>query len=355
MAYGTLSTLDTLASIRQSVVEFGEDSAWASIQAALDAHNRQVQNMMGSLVERSTDVRRAYGTSDTGVMDEMDQWGSPDAQKITAGVAVDFPLRRYGASKQWTLQWMRSNTVAQLAAEVSALMDADRLNMQRQVKRAVYLPTNTTFVDKLGTGANGYPAGITLNIKAFVNNDGANLPVGPNGEVFATSHTHYLGASSLTATAVQSLVTTVQEHYNSGSPKLYISQTDEAAFRALTGFVAYLDPRLTINANTNQATVRLDLANLYDRAIGLFGAAEVWIKPWAIANYIFCFIDGQPVPLVMRVPMFEGLSDLQPVYEDERYPLHARTWERQFGISVWNRTNGGVLYFANSTYAAPTI
>lgn len=350
MAYGTLSTLDTLASIRQSVVQFGEDTAWVSIQAALDAHNRQVQDMLGTLVEQTTDTRRAYGTSDAGVMDEMDQWGLPDAQKITAGVTVDFPLRRYGASKQWTRQWMMSNTVAQLAAEIAALMDSDRLNFQKQVKRAIFLPTNTSFVDKLGN-----PANITLNVKAFVNNDGAGLPVGPNGEVFATSHTHYLGSATLTAAAVASLVLTVQEHYNSGTPKLYISQTDEAAFRALTGFVAYLDPRLTINANANQAMQRVDLSNLYDRAIGLFGAAEVWIKPWAIANYIFAFIDGQPAPLAERVPTFPGLSDLAPTFDDERYPLRARSWERQFGIGVWNRTNGAVLNFSNASYTAPSI
>jgi hypothetical protein len=63
-------------------------------------------------------------------MDEMDQWGQSDAQKISGrAVTVDFPLRRYGNSLQWTRQWMISNTVEQLAAEVSAIMDADRSNL----------------------------------------------------------------------------------------------------------------------------------------------------------------------------------------------------------------------------------
>src|SRR5687768_10568276 len=137
MAYGTLSTLDTLSSIRQTVIEYGEDNAWGAVEAALRAHNAQVQEMLGTLVERTTDVRRGYGTADAKTMDELDQWGLPDAQKITAGAAIDFPLRRYGNSLQWTRQWMMSNTVSQLAAEVSSIMDADRLNFQRQVKRAV--------------------------------------------------------------------------------------------------------------------------------------------------------------------------------------------------------------------------
>jgi hypothetical protein len=292
MAYGTLSTLDTLASIRQSVIAFGEDRAWQSISAALDSHNAQFNEMLGTLVDRTSDARRSYGTGDVKVMDELDQWGQSDAQKISAAQTVDFPLRRYGNSLQWTRQWMISNTVAQLAAEVSGIMDADRSNLLRQVKRAVYIPTNTTFIDKLGV-----PANVSLAVKAFANNDGSGYPVGPNGEVFATSHQHYLANATLTAAVATNLVTAVQEHYNSGTPVIVINSADEAAWRALTGFVAYVDPRITLNANANQPLQRLNFANTYNREIGLYGAAVVRIKPWALANYAFAYIEGQEPPL----------------------------------------------------------
>lgn len=348
MAYGTLSSLDTLAAIRQSVAQFGEDRAWASIEVALAARNQQVADLKSTLVEVSTDQQRAYGGGDVKSMVELDQWGLPDSQKITAGVTVGFPLRRYGNTLQWTRQWMMSNSVAQLAAEVQAIMDADAANILRAIKVAVFTSTSATFVDKLGL-----PAGVSLPLKPFLNNDSLAVPVGPNGEVFATSHNHYIGSATLTAAAVTSLIVTVQEHYNSGTPVLYISQTDEAAFRALTGFVADVDVRVHQSTTANYAA-SLDMANLYDRRIGVFGAAEVWIKPWMIANYIFCYIQGAPVPLVMRVPPNE-LANLQLMFQDDRHPLYAQGYERQFGISAWNRTNGAVLYFANATYAIPTI
>lgn len=350
MAYGTLSSLDSLAAVRQSVAEYGEDRAWDSIGAALEARNRMVRDMESTLMERTTDTQRAYGTGDTKSMVELDQWGLPDAQKITAGVTVGFPLRRYGNTLQWTRQFMMSNTVAQLAAEVQGILDADRAGIITAAKRAIFTSTNATFVDKLGN-----PANVSLALKAFVNNDGASLPVGPNGETFATSHTHYLGSATLTAAAVTNLVTTVQEHYNQGVPMLYISQTDETAFRALTGFVAYTDARIIQPTTATVGREPLDIANLYDRPIGLFGAAEVWIKPWMIANYIFAYVEGAPKPLVMRQPPFAGLGDLQLLYEDDRHPLYARGYERQYGVGVWNRVNGAVLYFANATYAIPTI
>jgi hypothetical protein len=141
MAYGTLSTLDTLASIRRACRLRRGPRLGLDLSRARFAQ-RPVQEMLGTLVERTTDARRSYGTGDVKVMDEMDQWGQSDAQKISAAVTVDFPLRRYGNSLQWTRQWMISNTVAQLAAEVAAIMDADRSNLIKQVKRAVYTPTN---------------------------------------------------------------------------------------------------------------------------------------------------------------------------------------------------------------------
>jgi hypothetical protein len=49
------------------------------------------------------------------------------------------------------------------------------------------------------------------------------------------------------------------------------------------------------------------------------------------------------------------LGDLQLVFDDERYPLRAKTWERQFGVGVWQRQGGAVLDFGHGSYTAPTI
>jgi hypothetical protein len=245
---------------------------------------------------------------------------------------------------------MVSNTVAQLAAETAAMMDADKVTLIRNIKRAVYIPTNYTFIDKLGV-----PANISLAVKAFANNDGSGYPLGPNGEVFATSHTHYIATATLTVAGVNSLITAVQEHYNSGTPVIVINSADEAGWRALTGFVAYVDPRLTLNSNANQPYTRVNFANTYNREIGLFGAAVVRIKPWALANYAFCYIEGQAAPLVMRVPLADELATLGLEYEDDRLPLRAKSWQRQYGIGVWQRVGGAVLEFNNAAYQTPTV
>ena len=351
MAFGTYSTLDVLESNQQSVIEYGVNNVWQSFTVTLAAHNRTMADMSGDLWVPSTDTRRAYGGGDTQVMQESDQFGAPAAQKISAGITVDLPLRRFVIGAQWSRQAFEMMSVAQLTADFTAKMSADRLNLINGAKRALFTATNYSFVDYLGR-----PAGVTLNVKALVNNDGSALPVGPNGETFATSHTHYLANATLTAAVLTNLVTTVQEHYNSGTPVIIINQADEAAVRALAGFSAIADVRLIQPGGGTAVYARgtLDVANLYDRQIGLFGAAEVWVKPWGIANYALCYMRGQ-TPLVMRQPIFGPAGDFRLVADNDGYPMFGQAFERQVGFGVWQRTAAAVLYFAGGAYVSPTI
>jgi hypothetical protein len=99
----------------------------------------------------------------------------------------------------------------------------------------------------------------------------------------------------------------------------------------------------------------LDVANLYDRRIGLFGAAEVHVRPWAIAGYALVYMRGALPPLVMRQPVYAAAGELRLVSDTDGHPLFARTYERQFGFGVWNRTAAAVYDFVNASYTSPSI
>jgi hypothetical protein len=162
-------------------------------------------------------------------------------------------------------------------------------------------------------------------------------------------------SATLTAAALQAEINDVVEHGFGGGVKVFIAAADEAAVRALTGFTGYLDPRVSINANANQANQqRLNITRLDNRAIGLFGAAEVWVKPWALANYAFvCDTENGRKPLAFRRDTDNLGLHLEATIET--FPLRAEYYENQFGIGAWNRTNGAVLYFAGGSYVAPTL
>lgn len=351
-AYGTISALDSLAATNQSVVAIGEQTVWNQVAAALDAHNAVVEELMANFVETTTDRRRRYGGNDEMVMEDIDEFGRPDAQKITAAADVDFPLRKYGASLQWTRDSLEVVTGAQMAANVTAIMDADARAFQREIKRAGFRAANYSTVDRLVDG-------VTLNVKRFVNADSGVIPLGPNGEVFdGSTHTHYLATASFIAANLDSLITTVIEHHPTGTPRVYINRASEAAVRAFTGFTAYLDARLVGATNAVQTSQSLDSFDLNNREIGVYSAggvsAVITVKPWIPANYLFAWADGGPQPMVRRIRSAQRAA-LRLIAEDEAHPLRARSYEREHGFGVWFRTNGAVLYTGGGTFTDPTL
>jgi hypothetical protein len=108
--------------------------------------------------------------------------------------------------------------------------------------------------------------------------------------------------------------------------------------------------------NVTVPNVRTDLGNQYNRLLGYFGAAEVWVKPWAIADYMFIWdAAAAGKPLKFRQRTATSLQGLRIAAELPLYPLYAKYFEAEYGIGVWTRTNGVAVHFANATYQSPTI
>lgn len=358
-AYGTLQVLDSLAASNASIVEIGESTVWAQIEAALAAHNRITDELNANFVETSTDRRRRYGGNDEMAMDELDEYGRPDAQKVTAASDVDFPLRKYGASIQWTRDSMEVMTGAQMASNVTAIMDADARMFSREIKRAIFRSANYTALDR-------HVDNTSLAVKRLVNADSAPIPLGPNGESFtASTHTHYLFTTgvAIAAADLTAAILTVVEHHTIGVPRVYINRADETAVAALTGFTRYLSARIVNGGGfTGTEAVQTQTSNDFNnREIGVYAAsgleAVVSVKPWIPSGYIFVWMDGGPTPIVRRIRN-ANRAQLRLVAENEAYPLRARSWEREHGFGVWNRTNGAILYVDTGNgdvYVDPTI
>lgn len=355
MSFGTLSVLDTLASSQQTIAQYGEDNAFSDINRALEIHNGILENSMVGLVERTTERQRRYGGSSLMTMAKKDEYGRSDAQKVSAGSNVGFPLELFDVSVQWTRKFMENATTAELAAQFTAAADGHRTRVQNEMVRALFSPTNYTHTDYLVDH-------VDLAVKRLVNADSAPIPLGPNGESFtASSHTHYLArVSTLAASDITGLVNTVIEHHAIGRPMLYINRANEAALRAFNGageFLAYQPVSIMPADNVARPTgPALPGAPLDNRPIGVWGTSntEVWVKPWIPANYMFAYVAGSPAPLVLRTRNAGG-GGLVVAAEDEHYPLRARTLESEFGFGAWTRTNGAVLYVGGTSYTAPTI
>jgi hypothetical protein len=363
---GTLSLDDLLRRRDISPLRFGLDVIQQVLERDLATHNRITTDIVSKYAVVSTDIRRRYGASDTIPFVKSDEFSRAHTQKtLTLGV-TEFPMDGFQAAVGWTAAFFRNKTVADMAATQLAVERGHLLNIRTQLQAAFYGASNFTFYDYRDTN-------LPLQIKRFANADGDIIPDGPNGETFdGTTHTHYLFSAGLTAAGADALIATVLEHHQNGQPTVFINTADEAAWRALPKFQPYVDTRLSLNVAANQPNaVRLDPYRTNDKPIGLYGAAEVWLKPWALPNYALCIDLGPeaPKPLVCRVRgntlygdnVAAGPNPLQvsltPVAENVLFPLQAQYIESEFGFAVWTRTNGAILYHAGGAvaYVEPAI
>lgn len=342
-----------------SVVEFGIDRLSDAILADLDAHNARMRELVSEMAMVTTERSTVYGINDAMEMVRVDEFGRGPTQKITVGAKVEFPLDKLQVALGWTYDYFKRVTVQDVAKQQVGVRRAHVGAVINEIRNAFFGATNYTYVDR-------FRDNLSLGVKRLVNADSATIPNGPNGETYdASTHTHYDSTTSVSGsglnTALLALISDVVEHGHGGRVVLYINRAQESAVRALSDFSAYLDPRIIPSTAANRPAGTLDITRLDNRAIGIFGAAEVWVKPWVPADYFLAFDLADPrKPLAFRESGVAGEQGLQLAGPRrlEAHPLMADYYESFFGVGVWTRTNGAVLYAnagAGGSYVVPTF
>lgn len=357
MPAGTRTLADLRSERFQSVAAFGLDTIQQILTADLAVYNQLTVQAVAELADTTTDRQRIYGSSAVvALLEEGDDFDPGVARKPpSVGSTCGFPLRRYPVDLGWTETFFQSATPADLAEGVIAIQQSYTRTLLRDLKRALFGGANTTFYDRFVSPR------INLSVKALVNADSAEIPNGPNGETFnGATHTHYdyLDAAAPTQAALLSLLSDVMEHGHVEGMRIYINIAAEETVRGFARFVPYPDPRIVYRV-TDTPGQMLDINNNGgNRAIGLLGAAEVWVKPWVPAGYVFCFASQDSrKPLVYRLHPAPALQGMRIASRMMDFPLYADQMENYFGLGVWNRTNGAVLYYASgaAAYVAPTF
>lgn len=357
MAFGTSTLSDLQASLGSTLTLFqiGLERVGDEIARLAAVHNQMTNNLLGEFAIKTTDQGEAYGGNDTMVMEEADEFGVPYAQKVATGSNVGFPLKNYVIGIQWTEMWARKATTADLAMELDGVFTADTQNITRAMKKAFMEATNYTSVDRFQKKK------INIDVKRLVNADSAIIPAGPNGESFnAATHTHYLARAggALAVADLDALLATIREHYDSGQIVIYINQAQEDTVSGFTGFRAYPYQNEVLPSTSAYATGKfLDPVNFYNRDIGMYKGAEIRVRSWVPASYLFATNLDAPKFLAYRYDPDYGdllgliLADGTPAV----YPWNSRGWRRLFGVGVRNRVNGALMYSGNTSWADPTI
>lgn len=349
---GSYNSLTDLRANRfTSVAAFGLDTINEILQRDLANHNTIVNELVSELAEPTTDRQRIYGTSSDNDMQETDEFSQIPTIKNSTGSTVAFPLKSYQFALGWTERYLKRATVAEFAEQAIGAQVAHLRMIRREIKKAIYLSSNYTVVDRIGVPS------ISLPVKRLVNADSQGIPNGLDGTSFnAASHTHYVArVSTLAASDLTSAITNLIEHGHGGRVIVAVHYNDAATWQALTGFVAPTDPRVIYTGVQLATTEPTTPGNLYNRFLGIFGAAEVWVKPWAVQNYAFVYDSMGPKPIAMREDTLAEFHGLRVAAENSEWPLFAKYMEAMVGFGVWTRTNGVVLYIGATSYADPTI
>jgi hypothetical protein len=347
-----LNSIDDLLEIRfRSPLALGLDTIAPVLQRDLAVHNMLTNDMVSIMSDITDDYRRVYGSSDVIEMIEADEFSRAHTQKGRTGSEVGFPMRGFQSAIGWDRAFFQRASVADMAQTQVSAQKGQVIRIRTEMQKALYLSANFAFIDYRDTK-------VSLPVKRFINADGLDIPDGPLGQTFnPATHTHYLATASATQANVNALIQTVLEHHINGQPVLIINQADETQMRAITGFQPYIDSRITLNANANQPTTRLNPFTTDNRPIGLFGSAEVWVKPWALPSYWFMtdMAASAARPLACRVRKGKSAISLDVMAELDFAPLYAKYMESEFGFGVWTRTNGAVLYTGGGAYVDPVL
>jgi len=193
--------------------------------------------------------------------------------------------------------------------------------------------------------------------------DSAPIPTAFDGTTFnAATHTHYLFTASTTLANADmtALVSTVIEHTQVGVPTVWINTAQRTAVAALTGFIPITPTNVTPAYTSPSVVQAYDRNTPNNQLIGYLANqnyAEVWVKPWIPAGYLFAYMANSLKPLKIRTRN-EGSEALILAAEDEEHPLRCRVLTAEFGVGVWQRTAGAVLFVDSggaAAYVAPAI
>lgn len=174
--FGTLSALEDWAVDNDPIGNRAEAIA-ASFRAALTAYNNLTAEMLADIAGTTDQAQLAFPGSDEAIIQELDEWGAPNASKATSAGEVGFPLRIYGGALQWTTTYLRRTSPAKMAAQLDAAATADTRLIGRLLATALFKPTNTVgYFDRYGTKR-------SFDLKALLNADGRALPPDPGNAV----------------------------------------------------------------------------------------------------------------------------------------------------------------------------
>lgn len=338
------------------VNQVGVQRVYTAVQDSVAEHTRVINEMMASLVERTTVAKEQIELPGGGTLQPIDENGVPLPVKPSGSYDVAYPI--YGGATAWgTNRVSRALMTVQEADRntMDAMMrDADWL--RRHMLAALFDNTTTAFVDKAGLGGSKGLGSIT--IQPLANGDSVTY-VRRGGS--SSTDDHYLaqaGAIADNANPFPTIYDELAEHpsnrVDGNNPVIvYIATSLKATTRALTNFVERPEAGIQRGISADQLTMSAP-RGFGDEFLGWVD--NCWIVEWSAlpAGYMIAHATGAGAVLKMRE--YEA-SELQGFFT-EQHSLNGNHLQvsmlRYCGFGVANRVGAVVYYVGSGSYAIPS-
>ncbi len=332
----------------------------ADIRMGLQELNGQLLSMphYADLFAVQDEPNLEYPIGVSNGFEDATEYSAPQPQRgKTTGHML--PLFPYDRGLGWTMMYLRKARSSKLDADVrSVVIDGKQLWQQKLLSRF--------FSDS------GVTVGATANASVPFCDAGSTdstyvPPRSPEGEIFTSSHDHFLGYSTSGITqdvvdqgAVDVAVETLQEHGHKSPFDIIGSRADASSWTSVTGFKPPNWPGIVYHSSAVERAAVNEVSDYMGYIEGDYGIARLWLTPRVPTDNFGAFKTygpGDPRnPLRVRIDRNVGFGyNLVPGLWVNA-PSHMAVAWAEFGVGVGeDRTNGVCVDVAASSWAAPTI
>lgn len=325
----------------ERVTEVGVQRIWTAVQESLDEYNRQIDGLLGSFIERTTDRTRKIMLADDGELQPVDEWGNPLPMRPKGSYDVAFPIQ--GGATAWGANRVTRAlmTVEEANRYTIEAMKQDARWIRRHALAAILDNQPWTFNDPQGD----------IVIQPIANGDSVtyNL-IGGN----AGTDNHYLaGTAALSSSTFVMIRDELLEHpSNTGPVVVYVPSNLVSDIEAIGDFVEVGDPDIQPGAMADTLVGRIG-RGFGDEVLGK--VAKCWIVEWRALpdNYMIAHSIDNPVLAMREYPA----AELQGFFMERHSPdgnIQETRMLRYAGFGVANRIAAVVYQHGTAQYGVPS-
>lgn len=334
----------------ERIITVGVDQMWTVVREWRDEHNRIMNEMVSSFVERTTTHQQRVYLPGSGTLQPMDQWGVPDPMRPFGYYDVAYPIQ--GGATAYGFNRISSElaTVEELNRYILTVEYQDATWLARHMAGAVLYNAAWVFPD---------PQYGNLTIQPLANNDAVQYLL--RGAILATDN-HYLAqAAAIDSThdPFPIIYDELIEHPSNAGPfACYVASDLVNDIQGLYDLLAPADPEVTYGSIYD----RIQTTDPFAAGIIRFGTQYIGRKnrmyvvewPSLPSGLILGVAHGAGEPL-LRMREYPAAS-LQGLYDRSHQPneaLEKFSFFRDAGFGVHNRVKAVVYQIGEAVYTPP--